>query len=223
MQVTCVDRQQGIRQRRPQRRRKLLHGVLGEDTARKRIPVCMQAIAGKGQNRVSRLDALAAYNPVTLHDTHNRTGKVEVAISVEVRHFCQLSAQQRAPGLLACRRRAGDDVAHYLRHQPAHADVIQEEERTRSQGENVVDAMVDEVLAHRIVAFQLSRELDLGSDAVGARHEYRLGIVRWKLKEAAKAPDAGEHLGPVGSLHVRLKELHSPSAGVDIYAGLTVG
>ena len=81
---------------------------------------------------------------------------------------------QRAAVLPARARDAGDDLLGDVRRQPAGRQVVEEEQRLGALDEDVVDAVVDEIGADRVVPAGHERDLELGADAVGARHQHRL-------------------------------------------------
>ena len=57
----------------------------------------------------------------------------------------------------------------------ARRQVVEEEQRRRALHGDVVDAVVDQVLADRVVNAQLKGDLQLGAHAIGARHQHRVG------------------------------------------------
>ena len=71
-------------------------------------------------------------------------------------------------------RHAADDRFGDLRRQPSGRQVIQEEERLGALHEDVVDAVIDEVGADRVVRPAMNATLQLGADAVGAGDENRI-------------------------------------------------
>ena len=73
-------------------------------------------------------------------------------------------------------RHALDDVDRHIGRQAAGREVIEKEERLGALNEDVVDAVVDEIGADRIVPVGHERDAQLRAHAVGARHEHRLAI-----------------------------------------------
>ena len=112
---------------------------------------------------------------------------------------------------------AFDDVPEDARLQLAGAEVIQEEERLRPQHRDVVDAMIDQVLADGVVAVQREGQLELGADAIHAGDQHRLPVfAHVQGEEAAEPADFAEHLGPM-----RRPE-HSGQSGLDPVAQVNI-
>ena len=74
-------------------------------------------------------------------------------------------------------------------------DVVEEEERLGAGGQDVVDAVVDEVDADGVEAAHGGGDVQLRADAVGAGDEHGLAVVA-EPEEGREGPDAGEHLRP---------------------------
>ncbi len=98
--------------------------------------------------------------------------------------------------------------------------VVEEEQRLRALDQDVVDAHRDEIDADRVVAAERERELQLGADAVGARHQHGLAIALRQLDQRAESADAGQHLRAQRPLRERLDPLDERVAGVDVDAGI---
>ena len=87
-----------------------------------------------------------------------------------------------------------DDLLGDVGREPAGREVVEEEERPRALHQDVVDAVVDEVLADRVVAVRQERDLQLGADAVGARDQHRVArSPRLEAEQAAERSDLREH------------------------------
>src|SRR5258708_5336777 len=82
-------------------------------------------------------------------------------------------ADERAARELAAPGDALDDFGGDRDVELAAGEIVEKEERFRALREDVVDAHRHEVDADRVVHPELERELQLGSDAVGARHQHR--------------------------------------------------
>ena len=85
-----------------------------------------------------------------------------------------------------------DDLLGDVRREPAGRQVVEKEQRPRALHEDVVDAVIDEVDADRVVHAGHERDLELGADAVGARDEHRIGDRRVEREESAERSDARE-------------------------------
>jgi hypothetical protein len=107
--------------------------------------------------------------------------------------------------------------------EPAAGEVIEEEQRLGALHQDVIDAHRHQVLPDRVVAVPLEGQLELGADAVGARHQHRFAILFRNLEQRAEAADAGQHLRTHGALRRWLDAFHQRIPGIDIDAGIAVG
>src|SRR4029077_7549505 len=128
-------------------------------------------------------------------DTHRETRQVVVRILVEAGELRRLAAHQRHavgeagashPGYQGCRLRSV---------QAPDAEVVQEEQWIGTLHGDVVDAVVYEVLAHRVVPIKRDRDLELGADPMGGSDQHRVWpSVLVEPKQAAEAADSAEDL-----------------------------
>ncbi len=123
--------------------------------------------------------------------------------------------------LRAGRGDAVDDRGRLLGHQAAHAEIVEEKERAGAQGQDIVDAVVDQVAADGIVAVQRDGHLELGADAVG-RANQRLALAG-RAKEGTERADTAQHARRIGRLHGAAHQIDGALAGRDIDAGRGVG
>ena len=87
-----------------------------------------------------------------------------------------------------------DDRLGNRGRESAGREVVEEEQRLGALHQDVVDAVIDEVAADRVVASREERDLQLRADAVGARDEHRLAnCARLEPEQAAERTDVGEH------------------------------
>jgi len=104
----------------------------------------------------------------------------------------------------------------------ARGDVVEEEERLGALHEYVVHAVIDEILADRVVPAGEESDLELRSDAVDARDEHRLRHAARHREEPAEVADLGEHLRPPRLARERGDAFFRPVRGVDIDARFTI-
>ena len=156
------------------------------------------------------------------HDADDEPGDVVFAVGVEPRHLGGLAAEQRAAVLAAGARHARDDLLGDVGRQPAGRQVVEKEQRPRALHEDVVDAVIDEVGADRVVHAGHERDLELGADAVGAGDEHRVRRRPVEREQPAERSDARQHAGRVGAARERLDAPHGFVAGVDVDARLAV-
>ena len=175
---------------------------LEEHLARERVAVGVQAVGGEADDDVARLDARAVDHLRAIDHADDRAGEVVFAALIHARHLRGLAADERAAGFRAGFGEALDELLEDARLQPLGADVIEEKERPRADDGDVVDAMIHEVLADRVVAIERKGELQLRADAIDAGDEHRLlHSFEIRAEEAAETADLAEHLRPVRDLH----------------------
>ena len=101
------------------------------------------------------------------------------------------SAQARAKPPINCVKTRGPQLAR--------ADVIQKEKRLRAQHGDVVDAMIDKILADGVVAVHGEGDFELGAHAVGAGDQDGLAeFFGVEGEQSAEAADFAQHLAAVG-------------------------
>ncbi len=132
----------------------------------------MQPGGGERHQGVPGADGAAVQDPLLVHDPHDGPGDVVLPRGVEVRHLRRLPAQERAPVGAAP---AGHPLHHRL-HRPRlqlpHPHVVQEEEGAGALHQDVVDAVVHQVLPHRAVPAGQEGDLQLGPHPVRAGHQH---------------------------------------------------
>ena len=169
------------------------------------------------------LHARAVDDLLPRDDADREAGEVVLAVGVHARELRRLAAEERAPRLLARAGDAADDRLGDADVELAGGEVVEEEERARAAGDDVVHAHADEVEADRVVDAGGEGDLELRPDAVGAAHEDGLLDVGGDAAEPGEAADVADHLGDAGHLRERLDALDELVARVDVDAGVTVG
>ena len=122
---------------------------------RERVTVRVQAAAREADEHVALAHAPGAEHPLLLHTPDDEAREVVVGRRVQPGHLGGLAAHQRAAVLAAPRRDARDHRLDRRRHERAERDVIEEEQRRGALHEDVVHAVVDEVVPDRVVAARL--------------------------------------------------------------------
>ena len=134
-----------------------------------------------------------------------------------------LAADERAAGLHAALRHAGDERRDLLRLVLANGDVVEEEDGLCAAADDVVDAHGDAVDADGVVLVHQLRDALLRAHAVRARDEHGLAHTgKIRCEQAAKAADIGHNAWDHGALDVLFHQLDALVAGLDIHAGVTV-
>ncbi len=90
------------------------------------------------------------------------------------------AARQRAFG------HAGHDVRRLFRVEPGGGEIIQEEERTRALYQDVVNAVVDDVVADAAIPTGLCGQFDLRANPIGRGHQH--GMVHLLQDAASNRP-----------------------------------
>ncbi len=158
-----------------------------------------------------------------IHDADDEAGDVVFAVGVEAGHLGGLAAEQRAAVLAAAAGDARDDLFGDVGRQPPGRQVVEEEQRPRALHQDVVDAVVHEIGADRVVAAGHECDFELRADAVRARDEHRLakagGIER---EQSAERTDLGQHAGRERRARQGFDASDGFVAGVDVDAGLAI-
>ena len=203
----------------------LLGTALDTHLAGQRVAVGMQAGRGEADEHVAFAHAFGIEHARAIDQAHAETGQIVV---VRVHHagmLGHLAADERAAGLAAALADAADDLGHGLGIQLAHGHVVEEEQRLRAGGKNVVHAHGHQIDAHRIVHAKTLSDLELRAHAIGARHQKRIDHVLGHRdgEQAAEAADVAHHFGAIGGMHRVLDGVHGTGALHDIDAGLGIG
>ena len=170
-----------------------------------------------------RLHVLAGDEPVALGDADGEAHEVELARVHGAGVLGHLAADQRAAGLAAAVGDALDELLDVVGVELADRDVVEEEQRLGALAHDVVDAHGHEVDADRVEAAGGLGDQRLGADAVGGRHEHRVGVAVLREREqAAEAADVADDLGPERRAHLGLDALDRLLAGGDADAGVLV-
>jgi hypothetical protein len=222
LHVDSRRREDEIRKRTVAEVRIEIHIALRHDPADERVAVRVRAVACEAEHDVPWDDLRPVDNLRLFHDTHGETGEVVFTGRIHAGHLRGLAADQGAARVLAALRDTFDDLRRSLDVELAARVVIEEEKRLGAEREDVVHAHRDEIDADRVVAVELEGELQLRSDAVGARHEHRLLIAFRHFEERAEAADAREHAGAHRAARVRLDAIDERVARVDVDAGVAV-
>ena len=193
-QVGQVRREERVRHGRfralPDRIGRRLAEVVEEDSAARASSRSCGDPPTEGRARRPRPDPRAVEDLRAVDDADDRARDVVLALGVEARHLRRLAAEEGGPVLAAAARDSLDDLLEHVGLDLPRRDVVEEEERPRALDEDVVDAVVDEVGAARVVAAGRDRDLQLRPDAVGRGDENRLAVRREVgPEEAAEAAD----------------------------------
>ena len=82
-----------------------------------------------------------------------------------------------------------------------HADIVEEEQRPRTDGEDVVHRQIDQVPSENVVASKLRAEQDLRADAVRAGDQDRIPHAL-EMEQPGEGAEIPEDRRPVGRANV---------------------
>ena len=170
-----------------------------QDLPRQRIAVAVEPAGRQADDHVAGAHRAGIGYAVLLDDADGEACEIVLSVPVQGRHLRGLAAQQRAAGLAAAFR----DSAHHRPEgggfQLAGGEVVEEEQRLRRLGDDVVDAHGHEVDAHGVMAVRQEGDLELGADPVGGGHQHRPPAAdAGQVEESAEPADASHEAGPGG-------------------------
>ena len=130
----------------------LRNSVVGEPCvldhlAGQRVAVGVQTAGRQADYGVAWLYLLTADYLAPFARPYAHADDLEVSLAVDTRHLSGLAAYERDPELPAGFCSAADYAGDGFGIQPAAGHVVEEEERTRTRGEHVVGAVVDDICA----------------------------------------------------------------------------
>jgi hypothetical protein len=131
----------------------------------------MEPGAGEADQDVTVADAGGTQDMVFFDTADDESGEVVVWWGVDARHFGGFAAHECAAVFAASSGDASDDTFDHGGVEFTERDVVEEEEWERALDEDIVDAVVDQVVADRVVAVSFDCDFDFGADAVGGRDE----------------------------------------------------
>ena len=138
-----------------------------DDLASQREAVRLQSARRQTDDDVSGADGLSG-DEILLRDmSDNRSDKVILAHRIQTGHLGGFAAEKRHLVLLAGLAETGHDRLELLGVKLGRADVVHEEQGLRALNQDVVHAVVDDVLPDRVVLVHHRRNLELRADAVG--------------------------------------------------------
>ena len=139
----------------------------------------MHTGGGEPDDDVALRDIAARQQRAAFDGADCKAGEIVIVVLIEPRHLGGLAADQRAAGLLAADRNAGDHGGADFRLEFSTCVVVEKEQRLGALHHQVVDAHGDQVDADGVVAAGLDRDLDLGADAVIGGHQDRILESKW--------------------------------------------
>ena len=167
-QIAAMRRQQCRSQGRIQGRDPVGQVPVLEDLARQRVPVCVESRRGDTEHGVAEAYAGSVDDGPPVDNADHGSYELDFILLIHAGQLGGIAAEQGTAGIPASCSHSTDHVGHYLWVQVAGAHVVEEEEGAGPLHQNVVHAMVDDVMADGFVAVQRRGDLGLGADAVDA-------------------------------------------------------
>ena len=158
--------------------------------AHQRIAVGVDPRRGEPQDDVPGRDILPWQQAIAFRRADRKPGKVIVAVLVDPGHLGGLAANQGTSGLPAALRDAGDNGGPNLRIELAAGEIVEKEQRFGALYHEIVHRHRHEVDTDRVVPASGGRDLDLGSDPVGGRHQD--GVAKARSLEVEQASEAAD-------------------------------
>src|SRR5581483_4914738 len=184
-----------------------------------RIPVRVETGARQTEQGIARFHAVGAQDSVFIHDTDDAAGQVVIGRRIHTRHFGGFAADQRALIIAATGRDARDDLLGDLGLQSSKRDIIEEEEGLGALHQDVVHAVIDEVLPDRIVTARFYGDFNLGADAIDAGDQQARLVARRYAKQAAESAERAADAWGERRLDETLESPLGIIGGVEIDAG----
>jgi len=160
-----------------------------------------------------------------LDGAHDGARQIQLARLIHARHLRCFPPQQGAARFATGRRHPLDDRRDHIRVQHRRGDIVEEEKRVRPLHQDIVDAMVHDVIAQRAIAAHGHGHLDLGAHPIGGSDQHgrlHLGQPRG-IVQPAKGPDAPQHLRPIGGPYRLTHHLEGAALFVDIHPRGRIG
>ena len=158
---------QRIRQRNAQFRENCIERNTGEYSADERVAIGVWSARGEADDHVTGAKIRGGEDAVTLHHADNCPSHVKLSFGVHARHFRRLAAQQGHPRFSAGLSHPGHHIGSDFWGQLRGGKIVQEKQRTSALNEDVVNAVVDDVVPNRAITPGRGSQLDLRSDPVG--------------------------------------------------------
>src|SRR6478672_11735141 len=178
----------------------------------------METVRGKRKQHMARANSTSVDYRRSLHYAHDEAGDIKVAVTVDARHVRCLTADEGAAVFLTRGRHARNECDLCFLVDVATRKVIEEEQRLSTGGEDVVDAVIDEVLSDGVISVEDAGEQDLGSYPIGTGDEHRFAIGP-EREHCAEWSDSGEHLWSQRSARDGFDSLDRAVRGIDVDAG----
>ena len=184
----------------------------------------MSTRGAQADDGVSGLDVLSVDDLGFFDHAHAETGQVVVDRHFHARMLCRLAADQGGPRQFAAPGDSADDARSDIHVQLRRDQVVQEEQRFRSDDDHIVDAHCDQVDPDAFVSVILDGHFNLCADAVGAGNQDGTPVAfHGHLEQSAESAQVAQDLHTPRAGDRALDSLDQLLTGVDVHAGSLVG
>jgi len=195
-----------------------------EHLAGERVAVGMEAVAAEADDGVTGADFRAVEEFRTVHDADDGPGDIVFAFLIHAGHLGGFTTDQGAASFLAGFGEAFEDLLEDDGIEFFTADIVQEKQGPGADDGDVIDAMVDEILADRVVAVRGEGDFEFRADSVHAGDEHGVfHAAQVRAEEAAEAADFAQNLGSMGGADEGVDSFFDLVAEVHIDSGSGVG
>src|SRR5665213_994078 len=151
---------------------------------------CVKPRTGHTYHDVAINHATRTEHSVLAHTSDDEPGEIVIRRCVDTWHFSGLAAKQRTVVLFASRGNAGNNRFDYFWLQFRERYVVQEEQRPRALNENIVDAVIDEIVTDSVVPVRFDGDPSLGANTICGGDKQGIRNVCRHLEQTADAPNA---------------------------------
>jgi hypothetical protein len=195
--------------------------LIENDFTRKRKAVSLQTTRMKAYNDISCTDGFARDERLLLNATYDRTDEIVLADRIKTRHFSRLATEKSHVVFLASFAKTGnytfeDDGINFSR-----ADIIHEEQRLGTLNEDIVNAVVYDILSDGVVLVHYGGNFELSAHAV-CRRDKDLILACRSFKKTPERADVTQHVRGLGSGNHLLDGTYRAHFDVNIDAGLRI-
>ena len=206
------------------------HGIHGavfhfeKHLAGKGIAVGVQTAGGQGDQRVALGHVIELGKQIGfIHQAHDGARHIHFAGLINAGHLRHFAADKRACRGFAGFRHALDDLFDDFGFEFLRGDVVQEKQRPCALHQDVVDAVVHQILAHGVPSVGKPRDFHLGAHTIHGAHQYGPGLFELRREKPTEKPQIAQHAWRFGGLHMGLDATQCIILAVDVHTGGGIG
>ncbi|MEA2528500.1 MAG: hypothetical protein QOG89_144 [Thermomicrobiales bacterium] len=186
--------------------------------------MCSPAL-GRPIREIAVTNRAAGDERVRIDGADDETSGVVLALGIQTGHLRRLATDQGETVLPAGGGHPADQSLQHIPFESPHRDVVEEEKGAGAAGEDIVDAVIDEIGTDATVgtAAEYKSEFELRADAIGAgdQEPVRSGI---EPVDASEVTDGSRRSGGgEGRVRVRFQPVNRSGRRVDVDAGVAIG